>query len=113
MGYSIISNILLLKLEGNRNGGSKFCMPLNCLASRGCKVCDPTPCEGLYPTFALKVSPSFATASWTVAATRHFGSGVENSLRLRAAAKAPKMCVLCLGKRLESQISWENPIASA
>jgi len=48
----------------------------------------------MYPTFALKVSPSFATASWTVDATRHFGSGVENSRRLRAAAKAKDMGAL-------------------
>ena len=90
--------------------GSKFRIPLNCLVSKGCSDCDPCPCVGLYPTFDLKVSPSFATASWTVEEARSFSSGLEKCLLQSAAAKAPIMWVRCSGKRFESQMSWKNPI---
>jgi hypothetical protein len=46
---------------------------------------------GLYPTFALNISPSFAMASWTVDATKQSLSGLENLCWWRAAANAPMM----------------------
>jgi hypothetical protein len=69
--------------------GSTFCIPQNSLVSRGCSVVDPTPCVGLYPMFALNISPSFAMASWTVAATKQSLSGLENLCWQRAVANAP------------------------
>jgi len=63
----------------------------DCLVSKGCGVVAPIPCVGLYPTFALNISPSFAMASWTVDATKQSLSGLENLCWWRAAANAPMM----------------------
>jgi hypothetical protein len=69
------------------------------------------PCVGLYPTFDLKISPSFAMVSCTVPASRSFLSGRENCCHHKAAAKAPMILARPSGERLSSQISCSNSIS--
>ena len=91
--------------------GSSFLIPLNCCKRLGWNPWVPIPCVVLYPTFAIKISPSFATVFCTVPAARSFSSGRENCLLCSTAANAPINLALFSGERLSSQISCSNSIS--
>ena len=86
--------------------GSAFLIPLNCLDNAGWMCSDPGTYVGLYPTFVLKISPSFARVSCTVDEANSVSLGFENCLLRNAAAKAPNSAVRLSGEKLCNQMSW-------